>query len=114
MNGIKQDVIMYRGDTNVIEATVYQGETSTPQAITGAVIRWVLYSRIGQIVIDKSTGTGITITNAAGGVFEVQINPADTELLPPGTYRHEAEITDALSNVNTVLTGTFYLRSERA
>jgi hypothetical protein len=32
--------------------------------------------------ISKSTGSGIVITNAAGGLLEVTINPADTTALP--------------------------------
>lgn len=60
-------------------------------------------------IIPKTLGSGVTVTNAAGGIFEVEILPADTKSLWPGSYYHQAEILDAANDRYPALTGTFKL-----
>lgn len=114
MNGQNQQIDMYAGDTLTISVTVYDGDTTTPTSITGATVRWVMFNRAGSIVLDKTNGSGVTITNGVGGVFEVALLPADTVSLSAGLYRHEGEVTDVSGRVVTVVTGAILIRGSKA
>lgn len=47
-----------------------------------------------QKLVEKSvSGGGITITDAAGGVYRVDLDPADTEGLVPNVYRIITRVT---------------------
>lgn len=83
--------------------------------ISGASVRWVLADEEGDApILEKSTdGGGVTITAPTDGVFEVQLDPADTEELR-GVYHHEAQLTDAGGDVSTLLTGSFVVRPDSA
>lgn len=65
--------------------------------LTSATIKWSMKETEDEeaaALISKATGgSGITITSAANGVFEVEIEDTDTEDLDVGTYVHEATIT---------------------
>lgn len=78
--------------------------------LTGAAIAWQAargtperFSKTA--VVSKASGAGITITDPAGGVFEIALASADTQGLS-GSFYHEAEVTDAGGNKTTVMTGT--------
>jgi len=60
-------------------------------------------------LFEKTLGSGVTVTDAAGGVFEIEILPADTKDLWPGEYYHQAAIQDAANDFYPALTGTFQL-----
>ncbi len=97
---------MVAGDDKVLEVTVTDA-AGTAVDITGASIQWRLSKTVNRrpAQIAKATGgAGVEITDAAAGVFEVTLDPADTEDLR-GAYYHEAEVIDADGNVSTVLTG---------
>jgi len=76
--------------------------------LSGATIDWsIKTSASASASIAKSTTTsGLTITNASGGLFEVYILPADTENLAINDittrYYMEAVITDTGGNVYTI------------
>lgn len=57
--------------------------------------------------VTKTEGDGITITDAAGGLCEVELLTADTSSLAPGRYYWELEVTDASSQSTVVATGAF-------
>ncbi len=101
-----QDIELWAGDTRTETVTVTNSAGSA-QNLTGLTLRWVVrrHSRAGTIVISKSTGSGITITNAAGGIFQIALSPADTKNLE-GEYYHEASGVDSGGNVSTLLIGT--------
>lgn len=102
------------GDSRVIQATI-QGPTGDPYNITGATITWALYAWTGSAftgnaLVTKTVGSGIAITNGAGGIFEVTLAPADSSALA-GTYYHEAQLTLG-GVVHTVFTGTITITSD--
>lgn len=102
------------GDSRIIQCTV-QGPTGDAYPLTGAAIKWQAFLAsgggfTGSAIITKTVGSGIVITNAVGGVFQITVNPADTESLA-GTYYHEAEVTIG-SVVHTVFTGLFTIVSD--
>jgi len=63
------------------------------------------------IEVQKSVGSGITITDGANGKFEIDIEPTDTESLE-GRFEHECEVTDTDGDVTTIFTGVFNISED--
>lgn len=65
----------------------------TPQDLT-ALTLW-FHASVGGILIDKSSpSNGISITNAAGGLATLTIEPDDTSAVPSaGIYSGDCELT---------------------
>jgi hypothetical protein len=59
----------------------------------------------------ESGGSGIAIVDAASGIFEIYLDPSDTQDLRGG-YWHEAEYEDGDGDVTTVFTGRFVVRPD--
>lgn len=95
---------MFAGDAKVLVITVRDAAGAAVN-ITGATITWeAARSTEDAAVITKTTSDGIEITDATHGVFEVTLDPADTDDLF-GLYYHEAELTQT-GDPFTVLTGS--------
>ena len=91
---IKEDVI-HRGDSRNLVVTV-RDEPGNIIDLTGATIVWEIADSVaGPALLSKTNGAGVTITDAAGGVFTVALTPADTLSLTRGVKYHEARMTDA-------------------
>ncbi len=76
---------MTQNKTGVFFLSVYESDGVTPQDLTGATL-W-FHAAYQTFDIDKSSpASGITIQNIAGGLncATLQIEPADTALLPLG------------------------------
>jgi hypothetical protein len=70
--------------------------------LTSATIKWSIRRNLQTAAaLTKTTSSGISITNAAGGIFEVTLTNTDTTGLT-GTYTMEAIITDAAAKVYTI------------
>lgn len=113
MTAEQQNFDMTAGDTKVLRPTdnadggVRDVDNGGTKDLTGATVEWVLADRPGgPAVVEKdNAGTGgVQITDAAGGVFDVSLDPADTDDLS-GEYYHEAEVTDGSGDTETVWTG---------
>jgi hypothetical protein len=114
MASTAQDATIWSGDDVDLQITVTDPATDTPKQLQGASVRWVLFDRrAGQIVLTKTTGAGITLTNAAAGIFTVALDAADTDALA-GVYTHEAQVTDAGGRKSTVTTGTLTIMRDYA
>lgn len=110
-----QNIKVYTGDTLDLNVTVYAGDTNSHKNIAGCNVRWVLYDPDGTgVMLTKTTDDAITIIDGLNGELIIALVPADTRLINPGSYRHEAEITDASGNVSTILTGDFIIKESRA
>ena len=86
MTEVEQDFTMYAGDSKTLQFTV---TTETGGVLTlplGTQIEWMLKSteESVSILVDKTIGSGVTITQANSGKFEVAILPEDTESFTPG------------------------------
>lgn len=99
-----QNFTMYAGENKHIRVTV-TNDVGSAKNLTSASIKWAL-RKLGEDYINKSTVSGITIENAVGGIFVVNLLPSDTLDLGSGTYTHEAEVTDNSSETAVVLSGT--------
>jgi hypothetical protein len=102
------DFTMYVGDSFVLSVSVVD-EAGEPVDITGTTVRWQMAHKVKDILplVSKTTegAGGILISDGPGGVFEVTIDPEDTEGFKAKSYYHEAEVDDA-GVVSTVMTGT--------
>lgn len=115
MTATNQNSTMYAGDHATIRITVTDSDNGgAAKNIAGATIKWGVYDEEGGILIlEKTTADAVTITDGLNGICTVALVPADTSTLTPGIYYHEAEVTDADGNVNTVLTGEYTLNPSR-
>lgn len=96
-----QNFTMYSGDSKILVITV-KSDAGSFLDLTGYTIKWkASFSN----PLEKSIGTGITITDAPNGVFQIEIDPADTTEIR-GHFRHEVEITSGAGVVSTVVVGT--------
>jgi hypothetical protein len=101
MAKIPRNFEMWAGETKFIDVdTTDDGDVIN---LTGATIKWVMKRKQTTVYKDTVNG-GITITDAANGLFTINLGREDTTALY-GDYEHEAEIIDALGNESTVLFG---------
>lgn len=76
-------------------------------SLSGATILWQLkLTSDDTALIEKTTSSGISITDAAGGEFEVTLTDTDTDI-DVGEYYIEALITDASGYKYTVTEDDF-------
>ncbi|MGO4181210.1 hypothetical protein AB4Z17_08520 [Paenibacillus sp. TAF43_2] len=99
-----QNFTMFAGDTMDIDVPVADTD------LTGGTIKWVMKRAVkGDFTIFRETPIGIKITDAAAGIFNIRLERADTlDLI--GSFYHEAELTDLIGNVSTVMTGTITIK----
>ena len=93
------NITMYAGETMVRSITVTQDDVAVN--LTGTSIRYALNAPT-QVV--KYVGSGITVTNAAGGAFTLTLLPADTIGLN-GSFTHEIKLETSGGTVTTAMTG---------
>lgn len=99
-----QNAEIIAGDSKQIVVTVTNTDGSLVD-LTASTVKWAMkHNPVMTNVVYKDTTAGITISNATGGEFTIQIDPTDTTGLT-GDFYHEAELTDQTGNVSTVMTG---------
>lgn len=87
--------------------------------LTAATIKFVIVdSYTFAVKVTKTTSSGITVSNAAGGVFVVTVDKEDIDDLLGG-YLYEVVVTDSDGNVGTMTdenndAGTFIIRKQFA
>lgn len=105
---------MHRGDTRTIELEVVK-EDGSPQPLGGTTMRWTarrFATASADAELTKSTGDGITYTDAPNGLAAVAIDDEDTDAFDELTVlRWDAELTDG-SVVRTVADGLLYVRPD--
>ncbi len=92
-----------QGDTIILTITARNKYTDAVINLTGASISVSFAKKLGGTAsLTKATGgNGVTVTNAAGGVFQVTLSASDTAALL-GSYFYEVQITDASSNISSL------------
>ena len=100
---VTQDIEFFAGEDKLIRDTIYQEDGVTVENITGWSIEFRLekHSRETSSLVTKSVGSGVTITDGPNGVFEVQLDAADTLGLKARKYNYQIWRTD--TNENHVL-----------
>jgi hypothetical protein len=104
------DISITRGDDRDYDITVTT-DVGNAWDITGAELRFAArYSGSIHTFIDKvSTASGeIDITNAAGGLALLHLDPADTLKLPLKTVnlQYDLQLTESSGPVTTIVSGT--------
>jgi len=102
------------GDDILLEFTVTDQDGAVA-IITGDTVRFAIARKPGHtpILTSESSPTTVTptITNGAGGVFQVAIDKTGTSGLL-GTYHWDAELEDATGDVSTVSRGWIVFEPE--
>lgn len=106
----------FTGTDRVLQFSVVDADDVAVN-ITGWALQWVLVRAPGAAassghLVSKTVGSGITITNGAGGVCQVAVEDADTDGLEGSDsplYRHELRRTDG-GNEDILAYGTVVLR----
>lgn len=81
-----------------------QGVVRTGAGQIQNIAGWTFQFRVVQgstMLFEKTSGSGITITDAVNGKIDVAILPADTDA-KAGTYQYELKGTDTMSNIFTL------------
>jgi hypothetical protein len=105
-----QNFALSVGDDQLLQIAVTNPDGS-PKDLTGGSVSWCFAVGPGNIaLVTKAPGTGLTITNASGGLFQVALAAADTHGRSPGKYHHEARLTDASADHQVIMTGTMILQ----
>ncbi len=98
---------MQAGDSATFAFAVLN-EAGAAQVITGAAIRFTMWKKgLTQIKFEKTLADDVTITNGAGGLFEVSV--ALGEILVAGAYGHQSEVF-LTPDSQTVIRGTVLVR----
>lgn len=101
-----QNFEIHQGDTKQIIITAYD-ENDAILDLSGYDIVWVIYHPTTKnLILSKSTGSGITVPAPTSGQLLIDLLPEDTENVVPNTYAHECEISTSPTNVSTITTGT--------
>ncbi len=95
---------VFIGDSCFIEATLTD---TAGAAIPVGTASWTLRTanEWGGTVLNKSVGTGITISGTGNNVVSVLITPAESALLA-GDYYHAAKVTLSGTEAYTIFRGT--------
>ena len=112
MNPTAQNVTdLVSGNDRTINVTVTTAAGVAVSLAGAGAIVWKVYGNLRgvTVLITKSVGSGITVTNAAAGLFSIALSAADTESLE-GEYRHEGELTDSTGAITTIFAGRIVVR----
>ena len=88
------DFVLFAGSTWQFDAALHDANCAALD-LSGAAIEWRLYDSGGTPRITAATppGTGITITDAVGGLCKITVAPAQTAPLAAGNYSDEIRCT---------------------
>jgi len=100
---------MHQGDTKRLSVAVKDPAGVAISLVAAQSIKWWVARKVTSTtrLLEKSdeTDEGITVTNAAGGLLTIEIDPDDTKTVS-GDYYHELEVIDSAGDIGTVLRGT--------
>ncbi len=104
----------YVGDSlRILGSVKSRAESTVPLNLTGCAIAFKAVSSVGAVLtIEKSVGSGVTITDAASGSFRVDLDPADTTAIgvDGGSLKYSIRVTVDVNHVHTVAVGTITIK----
>lgn len=99
MTDLEQNLTIYQGQDVAIEVTIYEEEGG---ATADNIVGWALEATFARPVtnaidesLTKTTGDGITITDGANGVAQIELSDDDTEAMTAGDWEWSLWVTDA-------------------
>lgn len=93
----------FAGDSLVITVDVDKSD-GTDKGLTGANPSWVVEDNGEEVLSDGDTGVTVTVSDAAAGEVEIDIDPGTTDGLY-GMFEHYVRIEDAAGEKTVVTTG---------
>ena len=83
------------GDAETIDGAVTDAQNQ-PRDITGWAILFTLKSGVddASVLLEKTVGDGITITDGPGGLYEIAFTAAETAALKSREYAYSVRRTD--------------------
>jgi hypothetical protein len=101
-----RNISMYQEEYKVITVTITTSAGAVKD-LTSATATWNVRQKLNDTanLISKTVGSGITLTDADGGVLTITIDTADTSAMS-GKYFHELRVVDSDSHEEVVLVGT--------
>lgn len=86
---------LFAGDDKTLQFTINEGGTTDPLDLTGVTINFRMI-KPGNVVVNKTVGSGITVINATAGRCNVQLDSADTaDITNTTTIEYELQLTIA-------------------
>ena len=107
---------IYNGNDTTLTFTVYTDATlTTPINLTGItaatfLLKTKLTDQDAAAIVTKKLGSGVTVTNAAGGVLTVTLAAADTVAYQTMAVFASLKIKDSSSKTATVYSGTIVMQ----
>lgn len=102
------DLSMTRGDTPTFDLTITDAAGDAVD-LTDATIAFTAKRSIADsaTVFQKTVGSGVTVTNAAGGLASVLLAAGDTTALPDRTIalHYDVEVVESDGTKTTVASG---------
>jgi hypothetical protein len=109
----QQNIGCSQGDSFSFDIAMVANEDNTAPDLTGATASWSLaesWIAGAPIYVTKATGNGVFINNDAGTwKITVDLEPADTATVAPGTLYHECKVLQSGGIVSHVTSGEFTL-----
>lgn len=115
MTVYNQNISFYKGETKLFPITVIDEDTGGAKDLSGASIVWEVLNRYtGEVIITKTTASGISINAPASGIFTVVLESIDTNLLQNANwYYHRATVSDISNAISVVTVGSITLDGVR-
>lgn len=103
-----QNFTMWQSDSLLLNVAVTDA-SNNPVDITGATIEWVLQYNVASVseLVKKTTSSGITITDATNGKFQIELDSTDTagNQFGAGNFYHQCRVVDVSGHGETVFIG---------
>lgn len=118
MTATNQNFTMNEGETkklDIDETTDEDNGGTLPIGGYNSLVWQLQPYRGGEVLIEKDTTSGITVTDASVGAYEVTIDPADTDGLvydDSATFFHHVRYTDGSGNTSDLLEGTVTINAD--
>ena len=109
MTATHAQFVLYAGDTWTLDAALHDA-AGAALSLAGATVEWRLRNAAQAVVASLAIGSGVTITDAAGGLCSIVLPPAQTTALAAGTYADEIQVTTQGGLVSTQAVGPIVVR----
>lgn len=111
------DLTMYRGDTAAWDFTVTEPDGTAVDLTDAEGIRFTAKDRASDLDADariaKAIGSGVTVTDAPGGVVRVQLSTSDTSSLSvPLSLAFDLQLADSVGGIYTVAAGMLTIKAD--
>lgn len=90
-----------QGDTWQIKGILSYGDGTPFNLGAGCSIQWGLQNSAGQLALDLSLNSGITVLDAANGICLITVTPVQSEAIAVGQYTDQLQATDPTGLVST-------------